>query len=84
MSRAPTITYWTPPAPREVIQAFHDAGLSDSKIALLISAHAGRWISPRTVAGIRRGEPKYSARNIAEALHDLARVWRIGIVEARP
>jgi hypothetical protein len=66
------------PTPCTIIQTFHDAGWSDAQIALLVSAHAGRIVATRTIAGIRRREPGYSGRNLASAFAALASVWQIG------
>lgn len=62
---------------RKVLAWFHDQqGLSDAKIALMVSAHAGYWIDRTAIAHIRRGTGGYSGRNLRDPIMALARVWQ--------
>jgi hypothetical protein len=60
---------------RDIVASFTSVGYSNREIALLVSAHAGRFVHARTIAGIRSGE--YSGRNLWPAFHSLAQAWHI-------
>lgn len=63
--------------PQYVAEWFYEQGWHDSETAILVSAHVGRQVARRTIAGIRRGELGYSGRNLAPAFAALAYVWQI-------